>query len=124
MDGVVIKINDLVQQQELGAVARDPRWAIAFKYPPIQVATKLLDIRVNIGRTGSVNPWAALEPVNIRGVIVSRSTLHNEGDIRRKDLRIGDWGLVERAGAAIPQAANPIVDSPTHNAQAIHLPTH
>ena len=87
---MVIKINDLAQQQELGAVARDPRWAIAFKYPPIQVATKLLDIRVNIGRTGSVNPWALLEPVNIRGVTVSRASLHNEGDIQRKDLRIGD----------------------------------
>src|SRR6266480_2622636 len=68
IDGVVIKINDLAQQQELGTVARDPRWAIAFKYPPIQLATKLLDIRVNIGRTGSVNPWELLEPVNIRGV--------------------------------------------------------
>ena len=75
IDGVVIKINDLAQQQELGAVARDPRWAIAFKYPPIQVATQLLDIRVNIGRTGSVNPWAALEPINIRGVTVARATL-------------------------------------------------
>src|SRR5260370_31503724 len=104
MDGVVIKINDLVQQQELGAVARDPRWAIAFKYPPIQVATKLLDIRVNIGRTGSVNPWAALEPVNIRGVIVSRSTLHNEGYIPRKDLRILALVLVERTAQVLPQA--------------------
>ena len=122
IDGVVIKINDLVQQQELGAVARDPRWAIAFKYPPIQVATKLLDIRVNIGRTGSVNPWAALEPVNIRGVIVSRSTLHNEGDIRRKDLRIGDWVLVERAGEVIPQVVKPIVERRTGNEQVYHLP--
>ena len=124
IDGVVIKINDLVQQQELGAVARDPRWAIAFKYPPIQVATKLLEIRVNIGRTGSVNPWAALEPVNIRGVIVSRSTLHNEGDIRRKDLRIGDWVLVERAGEVIPQVVKPIVERRTGNEQVYHLPEH
>src|SRR5260370_8319464 len=105
MDGVVIKINDLVQQQELGAVARDPRWAIAFKYPPIQVATKLLDIRVNIGRTGSVNPWAALEPVNIRGVIVSPSTLHNEGDIRRKDLPIGDSVLIDPPDQLIPHTS-------------------
>jgi DNA ligase (NAD+) len=124
IDGVVIKINDLVQQQELGTVARDPRWAIAFKYPPIQVATKLLDIRVNIGRTGSVNPWAALEPVNIRGVIVSRSTLHNEGDIRRKDLRIGDWVLVERAGEVIPQVVKPIMERRTGNEQVYHLPEH
>jgi DNA ligase (NAD+) len=122
IDGVVIKINDLVQQQELGSVARDPRWAIAFKYPPIQVATKLLDIRVNIGRTGSVNPWALLEPVSIRGVTVSRSTLHNEGDIQRKDLRIGDWVLVERAGEVIPQVVKPIIERRTGDEQVYHLP--
>src|SRR6266566_2644406 len=122
IDGVVIKINDFAQQQELGTVARDPRWAIAFKYPPIQVATKLLDIRVNIGRTGSVNPWALLEPVNIRGVVVSRSTLHNEGDIQRKDLRIGDWVLIERAGEVIPQVVKPIVERRTGQEEVYHLP--
>ena len=122
IDGIVIKINDLAQQQELGYVGRDPRWAIAFKYPPIQVATQLLDIRLNIGRTGSVNPWALLEPVNIRGVTVSRSTLHNEGDIQRKDLRIGDWVLVERAGEVIPQVVKPIVERRTGNEQVYHLP--
>ncbi len=124
IDGVVIKINDFVQQQELGTVARDPRWAIAFKYPPIQVATKLLDIRVNIGRTGSVNPWALLEPVNIRGVVVSRAALHNEGDIQRKDLRIGDWVLVQRAGEVIPQVVKPVVERRTGNEQVYHLPEH
>jgi DNA ligase (NAD+) len=124
IDGIVIKISDLAQQQELGAVARDPRWAIAFKYPPIQVATKLLDIHVNIGRTGSVNPWASLEPVNIRGVTVSRATLHNEGDIQRKDLRIGDWVLVERAGEVIPQVVKPIMERRTGNEQVYHLPEH
>lgn len=122
IDGVVIKINDLAQQQELGSVARDPRWAIAFKYPPIQVATRLLDIRINIGRTGSVNPWALLEPVNIRGVIVSRATLHNEGDIQRKDLRIGDWVLVERAGEVIPQVVKPIVERRSGQEQVYRLP--
>jgi len=122
IDGVVIKINDFVQQQELGAVGRDPRWAIAFKYPPIQVATKLLDIRVNIGRTGSVNPWALLEPVNIRGVVVSRSALHNEGDIQRKDLRIGDWVLVQRAGEVIPQVVKPVVERRTGSEEVYHLP--
>src|SRR6266567_3276176 len=122
IDGVVIKINDLVQQQELGSVARDPRWAIAFKYPPIQVATKLLDIRVNIGRTGSVNPWALLEPVNIRGVVVSRAAVHNEGDIQRKDLRIGDWVLVQRAGEVIPQVVKPVVERRTGNEEVYHLP--
>ncbi|HAE81889.1 MAG TPA: DNA ligase (NAD(+)) LigA [Ktedonobacter sp.] len=122
IDGVVIKINELVQQQELGTVARDPRWAIAFKYPPTQVATKLLDIRVNIGRTGSVNPWAALEPVNIRGVTVSRAALHNEGDIQRKDLRIGDWVLVQRAGEVIPQVVKPVVERRTGQEEVYHLP--
>ncbi len=122
IDGVVIKINDIAQQQELGTVARDPRWAIAFKYPPIQVATKLLDIRVNIGRTGSVNPWAMLEPVNIRGVTVSRAALHNEEDIQRKDLRIGDWVLVQRAGEVIPQVVKPILERRTGKEEVYHLP--
>src|SRR6266566_3383108 len=122
IDGVVIKINDLAQQQELGVVARDPRWAIAFKYPPTQVATQLLDIRVNIGRTGSVNPWAALEPVNIRGVTVARAALHNEGDIQRKDLRIGDWVLVQRAGEVIPQVVKPVIERRTGQEEVYHLP--
>ena len=122
IDGVVIKINDLAQQQELGTVARDPRWSIAFKYPPTQVATKLLDIRVNIGRTGSVNPWAALEPVNIRGVTVSRAALHNEGDVQRKDLRIGDWVLVQRAGEVIPQVVKPVEERRTGQEEVYHLP--
>src|SRR2546421_7185160 len=122
IDGVVVKINDLAQQQELGTVAHDPRWAIAFKYPPTQVATQLLDIRVNIGRTGSVNPWAVLEPVNIRGVTVSCAALHNEGDIPRKDLRIGDWVLVQRAGEVIPQVVKPIVERRTGQEEVYRLP--
>ncbi len=123
IDGVVIKINDRAQQEELGTVARDPRWAIAFKYPPIQVATRLLDIRVNIGRTGSVNPWALLEPINIRGVTVSRAALHNEGDIQRKDLRVGDWVLVQRAGEVIPQVVKPVMERRTGEEQVYQLPT-
>ncbi|HZR42459.1 MAG TPA: NAD-dependent DNA ligase LigA, partial [Ktedonobacteraceae bacterium] len=122
IDGVVIKINDLAQQEELGVVSRDPRWAIAFKYPPTQVATQLLDIQVNIGRTGAVNPWAVLEPVNIRGVTVSRAALHNEGDIQRKDLRIGDWVLVQRAGEVIPQVVKPVEERRTGKEEVYHLP--
>ncbi len=122
IDGVVIKINDLHHQQELGTVARDPRWAIAFKYPPTQVATRLLDIRINIGRTGAVNPWALLEPVNIRGVIVERAALHNEGDIQRKDLRIGDWVLVQRAGEVIPQVVKPVIERREGTAEVYRLP--
>ena len=124
IDGVVIKINDRSQQEELGTVARDPRWAIAFKYPPTQVATKLLDIGVSIGRTGTVNPWAVLEPVNIRGVTVSRAALHNEGDIQRKDLRIGDWVLVQRAGEVIPQVVKPVIERRTGQEEVYHLPEH
>src|SRR5579859_5975996 len=122
IDGIVIKISDLAQQQELGSVGRDPRWAIAFKYPPIQVATQLLDIRVNIGRTGSVNPYAVLEPINIRGVTVARASLHNEGDIQRKDLRIGDWVILQRAGEVIPQIVKPIVERRTGKEEVYHLP--
>ncbi len=122
IDGVVIKVNDLFQQQELGTVARDPRWAIAFKYPPTQVATRLLDIRVNIGRTGTVNPWALLEPINIRGVTVERAALHNEGDIQRKDLRIGDWVLVQRAGEVIPQVVKPVVERRTGEEPVYRIP--
>ena len=122
IDGVVIKINDLAQQEELGVVARDPRWAIAYKYPPIQVTTRLLDIGINIGRTGSVNPYAILEPINIRGVTVSRAALHNEGDIQRKDLRIGDWVLVQRAGEVIPQVVKPVIERRSGQEQVYHLP--
>ncbi|MBO0783923.1 MAG: NAD-dependent DNA ligase LigA, partial [Ktedonobacteraceae bacterium] len=122
IDGVVIKINDRAHQEELGVVARDPRWAIAFKYPPTQVATQLLDIGLNIGRTGSVNPYAILEPVNIRGVTVSRAALHNEGDIQRKDLRIGDWVLVQRAGEVIPQVVKPVAERRTGKEEVYHLP--
>jgi DNA ligase (NAD+) len=124
IDGVVIKIDDLVHQQELGSVARDPRWAIAFKYPPTQVSTRLLDIRVNIGRTGTVNPWALLEAVQIRGITVERAALHNEGDIQRKDLRIGDWVLIQRAGEVIPQVVKPVVEKRTGTEQVYHLPEH
>ncbi|BCL83397.1 DNA ligase [Ktedonobacteria bacterium brp13] len=124
IDGVVIKINDLAHQEELGTVARDPRWAIAFKYPPIQVATRLQDIRINIGRTGSVNPYAVLDPITIRGVTVSRAALHNEGDIQRKDLRIGDWVLVQRAGEVIPQVVKPVLERRTGNEEIYHLPDH
>jgi len=122
IDGVVIKVNDLVQQQELGTVARDPRWAIAFKYPPIQVATRLLDIRVNVGRTGTINPWALLEAINIRGVTVERAALHNEGDIQRKDLRVGDWVLVQRAGEVIPQVVKPVIERRTGDEKVYVLP--
>jgi len=124
IDGVVVKINDIHQQEELGTVARDPRWAIAFKFPPIQMTTVLRDIQVNVGRTGSLNPYAILDPVNIGGVIVKQAALHNEEDIQRKDLRIGDYVLVQRAGDVIPQVVKPIIEKrdPNSPPPIYHLP--
>ncbi|HEU5199669.1 MAG TPA: NAD-dependent DNA ligase LigA [Ktedonobacterales bacterium] len=110
IDGVVVKINDRHQQDELGVVAHDPRWAIAYKFPPIQQTTQLLDIGINVGRTGSLNPYAMLEPVIIGGTTIKAAALHNENDIRRKDLRIGDYVVVQRAGDVIPQVVKPILE--------------
>jgi DNA ligase (NAD+) len=103
IDGTVIKVDSLALQEEIGYVARDPRWATAYKFPAIQQTTRVLDITINVGRTGTLNPLAILEPVNIGGVTVSRATLHNEDEIARKDIRIGDTVVVQRAGDVIPQ---------------------
>ena len=102
-DGVVVKVDRLDYQQHLGSVGREPRWAVAYKFPAAQATTKLLDIRVNIGRTGTINPYAVLEPVEVGGVTVRQATLHNEDYISSKDLRIGDFVVIERAGEVIPQ---------------------
>jgi DNA ligase (NAD+) len=122
IDGVVVKIDDLDIQRELGSVGREPRWAIAFKFPPTQATTVLEGIEVNIGRTGAVNPYAILEPVKIAGVTVRRATLHNEDDIRRKDLRIGDTVIVHRAGEVIPQVIGPVLSKRPPEAQPYSLP--
>ena len=123
IDGVVVKIDDLDTQAELGAVGREPRWATAFKFPPTQATTKLLDIGINVGRTGSLNPFAILEPVQIAGVTVKLATLHNDEDIRRKDVRIGDTVLVHRAGEVIPQVIGPILSKRPPDAVPYELPT-
>lgn len=122
IDGAVIKINSVAMQEELGAVGREPRWAIAYKFPPRQATTTLLDIKVNVGRTGTINPYAELDPVNIGGVVVRLATLHNEEDIRRKDIRVGDRVIVQRAGDVIPQVVKPVVEARSGNEQAYELP--
>ena len=109
-DGVVVKVDNLDYQRHLGVVGREPRWAVAYKFPAVQEITRLLDIRVNVGRTGSINPYAVLEPVNIAGATVRQATLHNEGYIRGKDLLIGDWVVVERAGEVIPQVVSVVAE--------------
>jgi DNA ligase (NAD+) len=108
IDGLVVKVDDLGLQRALGVVGREPRWAIAYKYPPTQATTKLLRIDVNVGRTGSLNPFAVLEPVVVAHATVKLATLHNEDDIRRKDIREGDIVIVQRAGEVIPQVVGPV----------------
>ncbi|HTD77927.1 MAG TPA: NAD-dependent DNA ligase LigA [Chloroflexota bacterium] len=122
IDGLVVKVNDLDVQTELGAVGREPRWAIAFKFPPVQATTVLRSIEVNVGRTGSLNPFAVLEPVQVGGVTISQATLHNEDDIRRKDIRVGDTVLVHRAGEVIPQVIGPILSKRPPDATPYELP--
>jgi DNA ligase (NAD+) len=109
IDGIVIKVDSLAQQQRLGALHGRPRWARAFKWAPMTAQTKLLKIHVRVGRTGALNPWAQLEPVEVGGVTVSQATLHNEEDINRKDIRAGDTVIVQRAGDVIPQVVGPVL---------------
>ena len=122
IDGVVVKVNNLHVQGELGTVGREPRWAIAFKFPPGQATTLLESIEVNVGRTGSLNPYAVLKPVQVGGVTISQATLHNEEDIRRKDIRVGDTVLVHRAGDVIPQVIGPILGKRPPDARPYELP--
>lgn len=110
IDGVVVKVNDLDYQAALGTVSRDPRWAIAYKFPGQIATTRLERIGINVGRTGSMNPYAELEPVRLGGVTIKLATLHNQDDIRRKDIRIGDRVVVKRAGDVIPQVVGPVLE--------------
>ncbi|MBF8266530.1 MAG: ligA [Dehalococcoidia bacterium] len=121
-DGVVVKVNPFSFQRHLDVVGREPRWAVAYKFPATQAITRLLGIGINVGRTGSLNPYAIMEPVNIGGATVKTATLHNEDDIRRKDLRVGDWVVVERAGEVIPQVVAPVVSRRTGEERPFAMP--
>lgn len=110
MDGLVIKVDDIASQRALGSTARAPRWAIAYKYPPEEVTTTLLDIQVGVGRTGRVTPFAVMEPVFVAGSTVSMATLHNQSEVKRKGVLIGDTVVIRKAGEVIPEVLGPVVE--------------
>ena len=122
MDGVVVKVDDLGLQADLGIVGREPRWAIAWKFPPQEASTVVEQILVNVGRTGSINPYARLRPVRVGGVQVTNATLHNLDDIRRKDIREGDTVIVRRAGEVIPQVVRPVLERRSEDSLAWEMP--
>ncbi len=123
IDGVVIKIDQIELQRRLGSTSRAPRWAIAFKYPPEEVTTRLLDIQVNVGRTGRVTPFAVMEPVKVSGSTVDRATLHNADEVKRKGVLIGDMVILRKAGDVIPEVLGPVADLRTGGEREFSFPT-
>ncbi len=124
LDGVVIKVDEVAQQRRLGTTARAPRWAIAYKYPPEEANTTLLDIGVNVGRTGRVTPYAVMEPVKVAGSTVELATLHNAEEVRRKGVLVGDRVVIRKAGDVIPEVLGPVVDVRTGDEREFVMPTH
>jgi DNA ligase (NAD+) len=122
IDGVVVKVDPIATQQAMGATSRAPRWAIAYKYPPEEVTTRLLDIRVNVGRTGRVTPYAVMTPVKVSGSTVERATLHNEDEVKRKDVLIGDMVILRKAGEVIPEVLGPVIDLRDGSERAFEFP--
>ena len=123
IDGIVIKVDDLALQEQLGATSRAPRWAIAYKYPPEVVRTRLLDIQVNVGRTGRVTPFAVMEPAKVAGTTVSMATLHNAQEVVRKGVLIGDMVFLRKAGEIIPEVLGPVVEVRDGSERAFVMPT-
>jgi len=122
-DGIVVKLNSLDQHEQLGNIGHEPRWAIAYKFPAVQGTTRLIDIGISVGRTGTLNPYAILEPISVGGVTIKQAALHNEDDIRRKDIRIGDTIIVQRAGEVIPQVVGPVVSKRTGQEKLFTMPS-
>jgi DNA ligase (NAD+) len=123
IDGVVVKIDQIALQRELGSTSRAPRWAIAYKYPPEEVTTRLLEIRVNVGRTGRVTPFAVMEPVKVSGSTVVNATLHNADEIKRKGVLIGDMVILRKAGDVIPEVLGPVADLRAGDEREFQFPT-
>ena len=123
IDGVVIKVDAIAEQKKLGFTSRAPKWAIAYKYPPEEVTTKLLDIKVSVGRTGRVTPFAFMEPVKVAGSTVTNATLHNQEEIERKGVLIGDTVIIRKAGDVIPEVLGPVLDKRTGKETAFVMPT-
>ncbi|MEW5809001.1 MAG: NAD-dependent DNA ligase LigA [Actinomycetota bacterium] len=124
IDGVVVKVDEVALQRRLGSTSRAPRWAVAYKYPPEEATTKLLDIRVNVGRTGRVTPFAYMEPVKVAGSTVGLATLHNGSEVKRKGVLIGDTVVIRKAGDVIPEVLGPVVDLRDGSEREFTMPTH